>query len=80
MAALSLGPFAVLRPLGRGGMAEVWLGRHEASGAEVAIKVMTAENLRSEVFQRAFAAEAQAVASLDHPHVIRLYPLPSSCG
>ncbi|MCK6502364.1 protein kinase [Myxococcota bacterium] len=73
MAALSLGPFAVLQPLGRGGMAEVWRGRHQASGAEVAIKVMTAENLRSEVFQRAFAAEVQAVASLDHPHVIRLY-------
>ncbi len=73
MAVFQLGSFDVDRSLGQGGMGEVWQGHHASSGTQVAIKVMTSEALRSEAFQRAFAAEVRAVASLDHPHVIRLY-------
>ncbi|MCB9777503.1 MAG: protein kinase [Alphaproteobacteria bacterium] len=75
MSPIGLGPFSVVRPLGKGGMGEVWLGHHETTDTPVAIKVMTAENLRNEVFERAFEAEVQAVARLDHPGIIRLYDM-----
>lgn len=73
MALFRLGSFDVDQLLGRGGMGEVWRGRHVGSEVPVAIKVMTSEALRNESFQRAFAAEVRAVASLDHPHLIRLF-------
>ena len=40
---ISLGPFDLLRPIGRGGMADVWEGIHRAQQVPVAVKVITAQ-------------------------------------
>lgn len=69
-----LGPYELLRPLGAGGMAEVWLARR-ADGAlkrTVALKIPTLTRLRAELEQR-FARERDILASLEHPHIARLY-------
>jgi hypothetical protein len=67
----TLGAFQLIEPLGEGGMADVWLGRH-ATGVEVAIKLIR----RHEGAQRArpeqFAAEVRAMAALDHPSVVQV--------
>jgi serine/threonine protein kinase/TolB-like protein/Tfp pilus assembly protein PilF len=69
-----LGPYELLRRLGAGGMAEVWLARR-ADGAfkrDVALKIPMLAQLRADLAQR-FARERDIVASLEHPNIARLY-------
>ena len=70
---IPLGPFDLLRPLGRGGMAEVWEGVHRAEGLPVAIKVLVGQGARTASFRAAFRNEARAAAGLDHPNIARIY-------
>ncbi|HEY2738843.1 MAG TPA: serine/threonine-protein kinase, partial [Thermoanaerobaculia bacterium] len=67
---IPLGPFGLIRRIGRGGMAEVWSGVHITQGVPVAVKVMTGERLRDAQYREAFRNEVQAVASLDHPGIV----------
>ena len=69
-----VGPYQLIRPLGAGGMAEVWLARR-ADGAfrrDVALKLPVLGRLRADLEQR-FARERDILASLEHPHIARLY-------
>lgn len=67
---ISLGAFDLLRPVARGGMARVWLGRHRQQGVPVAVKVLTGDSARQPDFVRRFQSEVRAVAALDHPGVV----------
>ena len=60
--------FALLRPIGEGGMGEVWLARDRALGRDVALKAMRPSDSasRSSRFER----EAHALAALDHPSIL----------
>ena len=60
--------FELLRPLGAGGMGEVWLARERPLGREVPLKVMRDSDgpARSERFRR----EARALAALEHPSIL----------
>ena len=63
--------YELIRELGRGGMAAVYLARRRDSGRLVAIKAIRARYLDDpEVLQR-FAREAHTVADLDHPNIVR---------
>src|SRR5207247_3203835 len=62
-----------VKALGSGGFGEVVLARHEESGTEVAIKYLRQNLLADERFAAMFRAEAAVLASLDDPHVVRLY-------
>ena len=69
-----IGPYELIRVLGAGGMAEVWLARR-ADGAfkrEVALKLPMPGRLRADLGQR-FVRERDILASLEHPHIARLY-------
>ncbi|HEY6455742.1 MAG TPA: protein kinase [Steroidobacteraceae bacterium] len=71
---MRVGPYELIRPLGTGGMAEVWLARR-ADGAfkrEVALKLPMLTQLREDLAQR-FAQERDILASLEHPNIARLY-------
>jgi eukaryotic-like serine/threonine-protein kinase len=59
--------------LGRGGMAEVHLGRDTRLGRVVAIKLLRTDLARDPVFQARFRREAQAAASLNHPSIVSVY-------
>jgi eukaryotic-like serine/threonine-protein kinase len=70
----NVGPYELVRSLGQGGMAEVWLARR-ADGAfkrEVALKLPLLRQLRQDLAQR-FAVERDILASLEHPNIARLY-------
>jgi serine/threonine protein kinase/TolB-like protein/Tfp pilus assembly protein PilF len=70
----SIGPYQLIRLLGSGGMAEVWLAQR-ADGAfkrRVALKVPALAPMRKDLGQR-FARERDILASLEHPHIARLY-------
>ena len=69
-----VGPYELIRLLGAGGMAEVWLAKR-ADGAfnrEVALKLPSMTRVRHDLEQR-FFRERNILASLEHPHIARLY-------
>lgn len=69
-----LGPYCILKPLGRGGMGTVYLAEHRVMRRHCAIKVLPTEYLSKEPsFLDRFHLEAQAVAALDHPNIVRAY-------
>jgi len=69
-----VGPYRLIRRLGAGGMAEVWLAQR-ADGAfkrEVALKLPTLSRPRKDLASR-FARERDILAALEHPNIARLY-------
>ena len=65
-----LGNYRLVRLLGQGGFAEVYLGEHIHLGTPAAIKVLYAK-LASEDFEH-FRKEARTIARLVHPHIVRV--------
>ncbi|HUS15770.1 MAG TPA: protein kinase [Chloroflexia bacterium] len=75
-----IGKYEIERPLGRGGMATVYLGRDTALNRPVAIKVLdpatTAEPGAVQRFQR----EAVLAANLEHPNIMPVYDVREDDG
>ena len=69
-----VGPYRILRELGRGGMARVFLAEQEGGGfrREVAIKLMR-RGIADDLFLQRFDTERQILAELEHPGIARLY-------
>ena len=65
--------YTEVKTLGSGGFGDVVLARHDASGAQVAIKYLHRQLLADAGFAELFRAEAAVLASLDDPNVVRLY-------
>ncbi|SEK72949.1 Stk1 family PASTA domain-containing Ser/Thr kinase [Streptacidiphilus jiangxiensis] len=59
--------------LGRGGMAEVYIGHDIRLGRAVAVKTLRADMARDPSFQARFRREAQSAASLNHPSIVAVY-------
>src|SRR5690348_16239304 len=68
-----LGNYRLLRLLGAGGFAEVYLGQHILLQTQAAIKVLRAHMGRGEVER--FYGEARTIAGLVHPHILRILDL-----
>ena len=62
--------YEIVRELGRGGTAVVYLARERATGHEVAIKLIRAKYIEDDEALGRFAREARFVAQLHHPNVI----------
>lgn len=75
-----LGPYRILRPIGRGGMGEVYCGRDERLDRDVAIKVLLADLARNPQRSERFDREARAVANLAHPNVVNLFDVGNHRG
>lgn len=68
---LSIGPFDLIKPIGKGSMGVVWEGIHRAQSVPVAVKILTTFGDQDE-FRQSFLNEVRAVARLHHPSIIRL--------
>ncbi|MGL4550110.1 MAG: serine/threonine-protein kinase [Gemmataceae bacterium] len=68
-----LGPYRVLRPLGRGGMGLVYLAEQTSINRRVAVKVLRTQMHQTAGARERFAREGRATAALDHPNIVRIY-------
>ena len=62
------GEYRLLRWLGRGGHAGVYLGEHIHIRMQCAVKVFPIEDTSED-----FVKEARRISYLDHPHIVRIY-------
>lgn len=58
--------------IGRGGMADVYVGRHTTLNIPMAVKILHPHMTVNEDFRRRFRDEAQAVAALRHPNIVQV--------
>ena len=66
--------YRLSRPAGFGGMAQLWVARNEATGAEVCIKILVPDKSDDESVER-FRREAYAAARLSHRAIVRIFDL-----
>ena len=66
-----IGPYRILAPLGRGGMGVVYRAE-DATGFQVALKVIRDEFADDPEMRRRFVREARASARLRHPNITRI--------
>lgn len=69
----TLGPYRVLRELGRGGMGAVYLGFDERLKRRVALKVMLPKYASMDSSKNRFLREARAAAGIAHDHIVTIY-------
>jgi eukaryotic-like serine/threonine-protein kinase len=67
------GRYRVLRKLGTGGMANVYLAEDQELGRSVAIKMLDERHSQDEQFVERFRREAKNAAGLSHPNIVSIY-------
>ena len=73
LAGRRLGDYELLRRLGRGGMAEVYLAHQRSLKRKVAFKVLKSALADDESYVKRFHNEAQAAAALVHANIVQIY-------
>ena len=64
--------FRIIRPLGAGGMGEVYLVEHPRLPRQEALKVLSPELSADPDYRQRFASEADLAAKLWHPHIVEV--------
>jgi eukaryotic-like serine/threonine-protein kinase len=70
---LLLGQYRLLDQIGKGGSGVVFVAEHRKLRRKTAIKVLPAERIHEKESLERFYREARAVASLDHPNIVRAH-------
>jgi serine/threonine-protein kinase len=70
-----LGPYEILKPIGAGGMGEVYRAIDTKLGRDVAIKVLPESFAQDPDRMARFERETQVLASLNHPNIAAIYGL-----
>ncbi len=68
-----LGPYRIVRKLGRGGMGTVYLGVDDASGQTAAVKLLAADMAQQSDFRDRFKAEIETLRKLNHPNIVQIF-------
>ncbi|MBA2361287.1 MAG: Stk1 family PASTA domain-containing Ser/Thr kinase [Actinobacteria bacterium] len=67
------GRYRIVRRLGSGGMANVYLAEDEELGRRVAIKILNDRHASDDSFVERFRREAKNAAGLSHPNIVSIY-------
>lgn len=78
--ASQLGEFHLIRKLGSGGMADVYLAEQSSLKRKVALKVLRPELLGDDTYLQRFAREAKAAAGLNHANIVQVYAVGEEDG
>jgi serine/threonine protein kinase len=68
-----IGGYRLVRPLGSGGMADVYLAEQVSLGRHVAVKILRPETLRHPGAVQRFEQEARAAAALVHGNIVQIH-------
>lgn len=68
-----IGDYHILRRIGSGAMAEVYLAEQRSLRRRVAFKVLKPELASDEIYLQRFLREARAIAGLIHPNIVQVY-------
>jgi beta-lactam-binding protein with PASTA domain/predicted Ser/Thr protein kinase len=67
------GRYRIIRKLGSGGMANVYLAEDQELGRRIAIKILNDRHAHDEQFIERFRREAKNAAGLSHPNIVSIY-------
>src|SRR6058998_3963748 len=67
------GRYRIIRKLGAGGMANVYLAEDQELGRRVAIKILNERHANDEQFVERFRREAKNAAALSHPNIVSIF-------
>ena len=76
----TLGHYRILRPLGAGGMGEVYEAEDTKLGRRVALKILPEETARDPQRRERFEREAKAIAALSHPGIVTIHSVERADG
>lgn len=74
------GRYQIIRTIGEGGMANVYLAYDTILEREVAVKVLRGDLANDEKFVKRFQREAKAASSLNHPNIVEMYDVGEDDG
>ena len=72
--------YEILKTIGEGGMANVYLAKDVILDRNVAIKVLRGDLANDEKFVRRFQREALSASSLSHPNIVEIYDVGEDDG
>lgn len=70
--AVKIGDYVVTGKIGQGGIAEIYKGRQESLGRDVAIKILTSKLTDDPDIVRRFERESMVIARLNHPNIVHV--------
>ncbi|HEY3137718.1 MAG TPA: protein kinase [Blastocatellia bacterium] len=71
----SVGPYTIVREIGRGGMGEVYLAQDSRLGRRVALKLLPDVFTRDQDRLRRFEQEARTASALNHPNILTIHEI-----
>jgi len=74
------GRYQIIRTIGEGGMANVYLAYDTILERDVAVKVLRGDLANDEKFVKRFQREAKAASSLNHPNIVEMYDVGEDDG
>ena len=74
------GRYQIVRNIGEGGMANVYLAYDTILEREVAVKILRGDLATDEKFVKRFQREAKAASSLNHPNIVEMYDVGEDDG
>ena len=75
-----IGPYEIVREIGRGGMGVVYLARRTDNGTRIALKTIRPDVEVSERDVKLFLREAEVLQALQHPRIIPFVEIGEECG